>query len=422
MNHNRFLLISLCSVFTVSGLAWGATDSYRQQVDQAVRAGYNRAVTAPESAPAAAALRPRLELLDELVQVLSVSVSPNGQTKSSTTAPAPQTAGEIFAAFAPRFAVPLKADVGASGLDALRAYYSACVAAAEAQIWKSAAGLAGDRADQATACALVVRFLHVPDSRWQPDDYKSLPEWLKQPDAMTTAEQFALQVRRPLTAYSFQHPPGLRDAALMDYLIHESSKASLRQGAEVAAEYLLTAVNVAEGLRDTAAVANCRARRAEIFEALNQPARAAEELRAAMGAAKNTAAYGRMATLRLKALYAAKQDSQLLTELGDLEPDPQCVAWRPHLLYIGWAAATRQGRTSAVEGYQKEFLQSFPDHPLGADMCFSAAMTALAAGRYDDSTQFLQTLEDHYPDSKKAKQAKDVLVRLKSARAPTTAP
>jgi hypothetical protein len=423
MSLTRFLLIALVLGVASSGLAAGPTTAYRQQVDPALRGRYEQIASAPATAASAAALDQRLQLLDELVNATTLAMNGSG---GATTRPAGATPSrarvDLFNSFTARFALGIKTDLIGADLDTLRAYYSACVSAAETHVFKLGADIPPDRAADAAACALIVRFLHVPDARWQPDDYQSLPQWLKQPDLAPVVSEFAKQLRRPVTSYSFGHPPGARDAALVDYLIRESSRASLRQGVETAADYLLSAAGIAEALGDKETALTCRARRAEIFEGLNQPARAAEELHTAMAAAKDSTSFGRIATLRLKALYAAKQDSGLLAELAELKSDPRCAAWRPHLLYIGWAAATRQRQTSAVEEYQKQFLEEFPAHPLGADMCFSAAMTALAAGRYDDATRLLQTLEERYPDSKKAKQSKDVLARLTAARSPTTVP
>ena len=71
---------------------------------------------------------------------------------------------------------------------------------------------------------------------------------------------------------------------------------------------------------------------------------------------------------------------------------------------------------------EKQFLNRFPKHPLGADMHFASAMTALAGGNYAEALRRLEIVEYRYPKSRLIGKVKKMRQRLEKTAQGGTAP
>ena len=116
--------------------------------------------------------------------------------------------------------------------------------------------------------------------------------------------------------------------------------------------------------------------------------------------------------LTLKYLYEAKQFDQVAKESAKYRADTRSEAYLPQILYISWVTHRREGNAETAEKLQEMFLKKFPQHPLGADMHFSSAMSALANGNYAEALRLLEIVEYRYPKSRIASKVKKLQERL----------
>ena len=68
-----------------------------------------------------------------------------------------------------------------------------------------------------------------------------------------------------------------------------------------------------------------------------------------------------------------------------------------------------------------EFLQLYPDNPVGADMLFAKAIKLISTGQYDDASGLLERVVKEYPQAGPAQQARQILQQRPNQRpSPTT--
>ena len=123
--------------------------------------------------------------------------------------------------------------------------------------------------------------------------------------------------------------------------------------------------------------------------------------------------------LRLKYHYESQQYDTIIEEAPTYQTDPRSKSYLPQILYISWVTHRRENRTDEAEQLQKTFLEKFPGHPLGADMFFASAMTALAASDYDEAQRLLDIIEYRYPESRILPKAKQIKNRIQKTIKPS---
>jgi hypothetical protein len=121
--------------------------------------------------------------------------------------------------------------------------------------------------------------------------------------------------------------------------------------------------------------------------------------------------------LRLKYLYEGKRLPDVVNEATNFKQDAQCAPYLPQILYIAWVAERRLGTDGNEKKWRDEFLARFPDHPLGADMYFASAMSALAAGEYEQSLHLMDFIERRYPNAGIIDKVHELKQRLNAAQA-----
>src|SRR4051794_39939276 len=112
--------------------------------------------------------------------------------------------------------------------------------------------------------------------------------------------------------------------------------------------------------------------------------------------------------LRLKYLYVAHRFRDAAREAATYDADKRCKPYLPQILYLEWLTLRRLDRASDAKRAQATFFERFPENPLGADMYFADAMTAVAASDYDEALRQLEMIEARYATSKLIPRVKEI--------------
>ena len=131
---------------------------------------------------------------------------------------------------------------------------------------------------------------------------------------------------------------------------------------------------------------------------------------------------GKGVLMRLKYLYEAKQFDTLIQEAPAYESDDLCKPYLPQIFYLRWVSYRQLNQPQDAQKIQDAFLTRFPEHPLGADMHFASAVTALAASNYPEAQRLLDIIPYRYPQSKLLPKVKDMQKRLTNLSPPTPPP
>ncbi len=275
-------------------------------------------------------------------------------------------------------------------LETLREYYDAAVRAASgyvAECGRPTAALDRSAAAEIVPLCLVMPFLHLPDPDFSAAEIECLPAWLRQCENLAVAEDFCLRIHRPSSAYGLAlcRPAEGTNGQKVKPQYHQYLSASASRMVK-AREYhaaifcLRKAIESAEAGADPAASVAVRYQLAELLDEVGHAQLAAEEMKQALQRNAGDVESARAAMLRLKYLYKGNCFAQILEEAPRCRKDQRCRPYLPQILYILWVTNRREGRTEEAESLSKEFLEEFPAQPLGADLHFASAMSALAAG------------------------------------------
>ena len=303
-------------------------------------------------------------------------------------------------------------------------YYDAALRSAEATVASRAAEaftLSGQDADEAIRLLLVLGFLHADDQAWSRSHTERLPAWVRTPKNLAVCEEFALECRRPATAYRLAEYrtalPGLTGGQLdyADYLQDRAAGKTLGGSFHDGVFLYDQAIAAAREGNKPHQAETLRLKLAEAHAAVGQNALAASEYQQLLEAFPDSADWGKAALARLICLYKAQAHDSVAKDVEKYRCDTRCKAVESQLTYIGWVAFRRLGKTDTAAALQKDFLQRFPDNPLGAEMQFASAMTALASGQYAKASEMLKAIETQYPDSELLSKVAEIQSRLKGA-------
>jgi len=400
-----------------------------------MQADYEKTVSAQAGTPAMRSYQDRLAALSQLVRLLcdrtqsGLSESLEEILGTAPPKPAPARARAQVAApavailsqYERRFAGPLPLpEVSTEEAALLRRYYETNWRTGETYVAERCKvfGALGDHYRQAAELALVLPLLRVSDGEWTSARIGELAEWLRTQKSLQIAEELALRAKRPRTAHAFrvywaqaatgkkeemtflQYVPPMAEQ-LVQMKDYAGAMAIMRAGIDQAAK---------DGDRKTEDL--LRLKLGELLDRMGHPALAAEEARRVLANAKDPPTVGRSALLRLKWLYKAEQFEQVITEGEGYRSDKRCGKYLPQIIYVSWVAHRQKNQREQAAKLQELFLSKFPDHPLGADMHFASAMTALAAGDYPEALRRLEIVRYRYPESRLVAKAKDIAERI----------
>ena len=72
-------------------------------------------------------------------------------------------------------------------------------------------------------------------------------------------------------------------------------------------------------------------------------------------------------------------------------------------------------RLEFAQALKQQFLERYSKNPLGVDMYFASAMTAMASGDYEEADRLLEIVEYNYPSSRILQRVKGIRNRLEKA-------
>jgi hypothetical protein len=310
-------------------------------------------------------------------------------------------------------------DLPEEGKEALRQYYIAAFASAEERVMGAAGAAASvlgedDRSEVCRLCA-VIPLLRIPDRAWSGNDVDALPKWMKEPQAARTLEEFAERLRRPTAALTFAQRATGREwttAEKCDYLDGVLRTLLADEDYVGAGPWCQSLIDFSEGVGESERAMDARCQMVGIREKSGSPLLAAMEARSAMDAHSDSPSWGKAAVLRMKNLYAADRLKEVTEEAGKYVSDERAQSYKPQIIYMAWVASRRDADSHGAEQWQKMFLEQFPDHPLGADMYFASAMSAMAGGDYSEADRLLEIVVYKYPQTGVAAKARAIEDRL----------
>lgn len=340
---------------------------------------------------------------------------------SSRTAATMMPAREIVRFYQESFqeSLPLP-DLPEAEIQILRDYYAAAAQAAGSYIAERGQAviiMPDQNGREVMELCLVIPFLHVPDADWSKQQIQQLPQAMQGPSYWQMMEEFALSLQRPFTAYFFalqQRGPD-QNIDYLSYLQATAEKLIHTQGYYPALCCLREGIAQADqNENQTFPVAiTLHFRYAEVLNQIGHAQLAAEEMKTFLNRYPDHSNYGKAAMLRVKYLYEAGLYAEILQEGSSYLSQENCQTYLPQILYICWVTSRRENQQETTEEYQEKFLEQFPEHPLGADMYFASAMSALAASDYPEAERLLEIIEYRYPQSKILGKAKEIQERIK---------
>ncbi|MGE5612385.1 MAG: hypothetical protein ACM359_24270 [Bacillota bacterium] len=430
----RIAIASLLVVHVLLAANGEDLAAYKRRVLSPLEAAYRKVMAEQARDPALNRFQERLKEIDAVAEMLLAHLraleassldrmlSDRSQPAKTSSAKSSMSASEIYLEYAADFATGLpRPAMSDAAMQSLLSYYAASLIASRdyvARRCRSLVAADGVRSKDALQLAAVLPFLQVSDENWAAGDIAALPAWMQEASALEVLENFALSVRRPVTAYEFANwrkpvaERSPRQVALPAYL--RAAAERLLEGREyhAALHCLKTAIDLAEKEDRAGAVTWLRIRRAEVLATVGYSNMAAAEIQQLLEKYPNSDSYSRAAMLRLKYLYESDQFPAAGDEAAKYCSDPRVKPHLAQVLYIRWLALRRLNRLEEAKSVQNAFLEQFPNHPLGADMVFASAMAALARSDYPETLRLLDLIEYRYPTAKLLPRVKELQQRL----------
>lgn len=315
-------------------------------------------------------------------------------------------------------------EVTESERNTLREYYNRAMNAASHYIAPRGCAVAAVNTNDASSIlglCLVMPFLHIPDSEWSIEHVEMLPKLMRLPDNLRILEDLSFHLTRPYTAYHFyRYRTKTQDPnAICDYFLHAAETLFKASDYRAGMHCLKAGIQIAKGKVDENKILDLHLKLAETLRNMGHIQLAAQEVKQALELYPGSDQIGKLAILRLKYLYEANQFKEIIQKAPKFQADERCRPYLPQILYIAWVTHRRENLSEEAYRLQKIFLEKFPKHPLGADMRFASAMTALAHSDYDEALRLLEIIEYRYPDSRIMPKVKDIQQRLEKSKQQT---
>ena len=254
---------------------------------------------------------------------------------------------------------------------------------------------------RAMSLSLVLPMLHIPDDQWRSEDVEDLPAWILKRVHLDLLEDFALRAGRPLTAYSFHIKS--RDETQIDrlsYLKLTADRMTREQRFEEAIVCLTVVVELYQTNNDHKNWIESIFRLSQILDDTGRSAEASEWITELLSEQFSDEVYSRALICHLKYLYNDEQYQAILEISKTHDSSSRVAGYQPQIMYITWVSARRLGADVVAASTQKEFLERFPRHVLGADLYFDQAMQSLAQSDYSEAERVLSYILYRYPQSR----------------------
>ena len=269
---------------------------------------------------------------------------------------------------------------------------------------------------------LVMPFLHLSDQQWTTEDIESLPKWMKTDDNIAALERFALRVRRPFTAYQFslfnrKSDIKGREFTYPDYLLSAAESRIKHRDYHVAIYCIRIGIEQAEQVKKEDTATELRFSLSDLLSNIGHSGLAAKEILELMESYPQCPDWGKAAMLRIKYLYEAADFKAIAAEANEYQSDSRCSNRLAQILYMSWVTHRRLNDLETAQKIEQQFLKQYSKHPLGADMYFASAMTAMASGNYEEAGRLLEIVEYQYPKSRIQQKVKKIRQRLEKSAA-----
>jgi len=266
---------------------------------------------------------------------------------------------------------------------------------------------------------LVVQFLHTPDQAWKAEQIDALPSWLHTKQYMRRSEQFALNTRRPTTAWHFYNKMLTVETAeaktptYLEYLMIAGNSRQKSKDYPTAYMCLKAAHDYKESKNDLQGINALRFQLADVL-AVSGHGKLATQFVKKVITAEPEDKYdpSKAAMLHLKYLYEGQAYEDVLENGLNYESNETFAPYRPQIIYITWVAARRLNKMKEADKLQTTFLEVYPQHPLAADIYFAMAMNSLAASDYNESLRLLEIIQYRFPKSHLQPKVKQIQERL----------
>lgn len=272
----------------------------------------------------------------------------------------------------------------------------------------------------AVELALVLPFLHTPDSSWTHNETEQLPSWLLDPTVINAVEKTSLRAGRTRTAYEISLAVRRRSDArtredYIRYLRQTALNAVKEKDPPMFWQTMHAAIDLASEGDMIDNVAELSYQMADGLNTMGHPELAADHMRWLLDRHPDLDSFPKAALLYMRYLHDAERFDDIVSETNRYKSDARCAQHLSRILYVEWVAYRRLGKEASAEQLQKEFLAKHPNDPLGADMLFADAMTALAASNYGRASQLLEQILYEYPESRLTPRVIKVREQLDSA-------
>ena len=306
----------------------------------------------------------------------------------------------------------------------LQEYYDKTVGTAEACVANEGQAVLALVADEQSMkyilqLSVVFPFLRTADRLWSRPNVESLAAWIREPRNAEYLVGFSLHAKRPMTAFAFACSGGRENVApvsVVDFL-----QAGVRKMISERDDWAaMVCCRAGLEIADMAGAENAKTAfsfyLAEVLDRVNHPLLAAEEMMMVMGRCSDSGDYGKAALRRLTYLYSAGRNAELLSAASALRTDNGRRTFLPEVMFVSWAALRRETVQRSGE-VKRDFLKSFPQHPLAAEMHFESALDALKNADPERAVTYLRVIEESFPKSALLPQVHEVQRRLRKATA-----
>ena len=115
--------------------------------------------------------------------------------------------------------------------------------------------------------------------------------------------------------------------------------------------------------------------------------------------------------------YALSRANNVKTILANIDTaiaDPRCSDYRAKLMYMKWWALRRQkDKTAQIAALEHELIREYGNDPIVAPVMLSRATDILAGQDHAGAFTLFEQLQEKFPSTKAAEQAKKIAEKLK---------
>lgn len=123
--------------------------------------------------------------------------------------------------------------------------------------------------------------------------------------------------------------------------------------------------------------------------------------------------YAKAVNMYYYALSRSNNSDSILVDIDTAIDNPRCSDYKAKLMYIKWWALRRNRDQDAVlAAVEHKILNSYGDNPMVATIILAQATDLLAHQQYTDALELLNHINEKFPGSKAAKQAKKMQAKL----------